>query len=78
MFLGEHQHNLDAKGRVTLPARFRELLGSDAVLSRGKDGCLSLHRRAEWEVIAAGQRELMKRGETERTMARSFFSAATR
>ncbi|MDQ1532738.1 MAG: transcriptional regulator MraZ [Actinomycetota bacterium] len=77
MFLGEHQHNLDAKGRVTLPARFRELLGSDAVLSRGKDGCLSLHRRAEWEVIAAGQRELMRRGATERTMARSFFSAAT-
>ena len=77
MFLGEHQHNLDAKGRVTLPARFRELLGSDAVLSRGKDGCLSLHRRVEWEVIASGQRELMRRGETERTMARSFFSAAT-
>lgn len=77
MFLGEHQHNLDAKGRVTLPVRFRELLGSDAVLSRGKDGCLSLHRRAEWDVIAAGQRELMKRGETERTMARSFFAGAT-
>ena len=77
MFLGEHQHNLDAKGRVTLPVRFRELLGSDAVLSRGKDGCLSLHRREEYEVIAAGQRELMKRGETERTMARSLFAGAT-
>ena len=51
--------------------------GSDAVLSRGKDGCLSLHRREEWDVIAAGQRELMKRGETERTMARSFFAGAT-
>jgi MraZ protein len=77
MFLGEHQHNLDAKGRITLPARFRELLGSDAVLSQGKDGCLSLHRREEWESIAAGHRELMKRGATERTMARSFFAAAT-
>jgi mraZ protein len=77
MFLGEHQHNLDAKGRITLPARFRELLGTDAVLSRGKDGCLSLHRREEWEVIAAGQRELMKRGAQERTMARSFFAGAT-
>jgi MraZ protein len=77
MFLGEHQHNLDPKGRITLPARFRELLGTDAVLCRGKDGCLSLHRREEWEVIAAGQRELMKRGATERTMARSFFAGAT-
>ena len=77
MFLGEHQHNLDAKGRVTLPVRFRELLGSDAVLSGGKDGCLSLHRREEYEVIAAGQRELMKRGVTERTMARAFFARAT-
>ena len=77
MFLGEHQHNLDAKGRITLPARFRELLGTDAVLSKGKDGCLSLHRREEYEVIAAGQRELMKRGETERTMARSLFAGAT-
>ena len=77
MFLGEHQHNLDAKGRITLPARFREALGSDAVLCRGKDGCLALYRGEEWEVIAAGQRDLMKRGATERTMARSFFSAAT-
>jgi MraZ protein len=36
-----------------------------------------LHRREEYEVIAAGQRELMKRGETERTMARSLFAGAT-
>ena len=76
MFLGEHQHNLDVKGRITLPARFRELLGTDAVLSKGKDGCLSLHRREEYLVIAAEQRELMKRGETERTMARSLFAGA--
>jgi MraZ protein len=77
MFLGEHQHNLDAKGRITLPARFREALGTDGFLSRGKDGCLALHRSEEWEVIAAGQRELMKRGAQERTMARSFFAGAT-
>jgi MraZ protein len=77
MFLGEHQHNLDAKGRITLPARFRELLGSGAVLSGGKDGCLSLYPHAEWEVIADRQRELMTRGETERTMARAFFARAS-
>jgi MraZ protein len=77
MFLGEHQHNLDAKGRITLPARFREALGSDAFLSRGKDGCLALRRSEEWEVIAAKQRELMERGAQERTMARSFFAGAT-
>ena len=37
MFLGRYNHSLDAKGRVAIPARFRDLLGSDAVITRGID-----------------------------------------
>ena len=43
MFLGEHQHSLDAKGRVILPARFRDQLEGGAVMARGLDGCLVVY-----------------------------------
>ena len=45
MFLGEFQHSLDAKGRVILPARFREQLEGGAVMARALDGCLAVYPR---------------------------------
>src|SRR4026208_1305688 len=43
MFLGEHQHSLDAKGRVILPARFRDQLEDGAVMAKALDGCLAVY-----------------------------------
>ena len=40
MFLGQFQHNLDDKGRLMIPARFRELLEGDAFITQGFDKCL--------------------------------------
>ena len=45
MFLGEYQHSLDAKGRVILPARFRDQLEGGAVMARALDGCLAVYPR---------------------------------
>ena len=53
MFLGRYQHALDAKGRLAVPARFREALADGLVLTRGIDRCLALYPRAAWQPLAA-------------------------
>jgi MraZ protein len=75
-FLGEYQHALDAKGRVILPAEFREPLSDGAVLTKSLDGCLAVFSREGFEEMAERVRESARRGERERRAARSFFSAA--
>jgi len=52
MFLGEYQHNLDTKGRVAIPAKFRQKLFEGAIITRGLDRCLFIFTRKEWEVLA--------------------------
>jgi MraZ protein len=76
MFLGEHQHSLDAKGRVILPARFRDQLEGGAVMAKALDGCLAVYPVDEFERVAANLREKRARGATERQAARSYFSGA--
>ena len=49
MFLGEHQHTLDGKGRVILPARFRDRLAGGVVLTIGDDRCIDVFPHAEYE-----------------------------
>jgi len=49
MFLGEYQHTLDAKGRVSLPARFRANLTGKLVVSKGLESCLYVHSEAEYQ-----------------------------
>ena len=76
MFLGEYQHSLDAKGRVILPAKFRDQLEGGAVMVRAIDGCLAVYPQAEFDHLAARLREARERGNRERQAARSFFSGA--
>ena len=49
MFMGEYKHNLDAKGRITLPSKFREKFDDTVIVARGFDGCLSVYTPQEWE-----------------------------
>ena len=72
LFLGEYQHSLDAKGRVILPARFRDQLGEHAYVTSEQDGCLALWTPEEFEVKAAEVKERARRGQRE--VARVFFS----
>ncbi|MDP2598819.1 MAG: division/cell wall cluster transcriptional repressor MraZ [Candidatus Liptonbacteria bacterium] len=52
MLLGEYQHNLDIKGRMAIPAKFRDKLNSGAIITRGIDNCLFVFANSEWEVLA--------------------------
>ena len=52
MFIGEYTISMDAKGRIAVPAKFRALLNSAAVVTRGLDQSLFLYPKHEWEIIA--------------------------
>ena len=52
MFIGEYNHNLDIKGRLAIPAKFRNLLKEGAVVTRGLDNCLFLYSKKQWKIIA--------------------------
>lgn len=52
MFIGEHEHKIDEKGRLALPARFRVAFAEGAVVTRGLDGCLFVYTLSEWEILA--------------------------
>jgi MraZ protein len=52
MFLGEYTHSIDAKGRVAVPAKFRDKLTAGAIITRGLDSCLFIFTAAEWETLA--------------------------
>lgn len=75
MFLGEHNHSLDPKGRVILPARFREQLSESYVTSE-IDGCLGLWPPEDFERRAQEMRERARGGPDDRNVARFFFAGA--
>ena len=52
MLLGEYQHSIDEKGRMAVPAKFRKLLSSGVVVTKGLDGCLYLYPMDEWTKLA--------------------------
>jgi len=74
MLLGEHDHTLDDKNRLTLPAKLREQLGDEVVITRGLDGCLSVYSRAAFEVLAERMGSLDPLNRETRTMQRYFFT----
>src|SRR3712207_5079714 len=77
MLLGQYEHTIDDKNRLTLPARFREALAGGVVLTRGMDGCIYAYSRADWQDLVEGRlRELDPLSREGRLMPRFFFSAA--
>lgn len=49
MFIGQYEHNLEQKGRLSIPKKFRVELADGGVLTRGLDGCLFLFPKKRWE-----------------------------
>ncbi|MEK7195253.1 MAG: division/cell wall cluster transcriptional repressor MraZ [Patescibacteria group bacterium] len=52
MLLGEYQHNLDSKGRMAIPSKFKDKLAGGAIITRGIDNCLFVFAVKEWEALA--------------------------
>lgn len=77
MFLGTYEHSLDVKGRVILPAKFRDDLGAGAYLAKSLDGCLSLYTADEFNKVVQEMQETARRGGAQRHAVRSFGANAS-
>lgn len=76
VFLGSHTHNLDTKGRLAIPARFRDELDDGLVLTRGFDKCIALYPLSAWETLANRINELSIADANVRQFRRMVFSEA--
>lgn len=76
MVLGEFQHNLDAKGRLAIPVKFRSKIESGAIVTRGLDKCLFVYDLKEWEVLAAKLMALPLAQTNSRAFVRLMLSGA--
>ncbi len=76
MFLGRHDHNLDGKGRLAVPSRFREELADGIVLTRGIDRCITLYPLTAWDVLASRVRALPIADSDARQFRRFVFAEA--
>ncbi|MBP1763091.1 MAG: cell division protein MraZ [Firmicutes bacterium] len=74
--MGEYQHNVDSKGRIILPAKFRELLGELFVATKGLDRCLFIYPQEEWSVLEEKLKKLPLAKPEARAFVRFFFSGA--
>ena len=77
MFMGEYHHNIDDKGRLIIPAKFRNELGEKFIITRGLEKCLYVYSESEWNTIVAKLKTLPFTKKDVRTFIRSFFSGAT-
>lgn len=76
MFMGEYNHTIDDKGRLTIPAKIREQLGTNFIVTRGLDNCLFIYPKNEWENVISKYRELPNTKDA-RNFMRFFLSGAT-
>ena len=76
MFLGRFEHSVDNKGRVAVPARFRDKLSGELIITRGNDRCLYLFTEEAWEPLAQKLNALPTGDSDARNMRRAIFSAA--
>jgi MraZ protein len=76
MFIGEYSHNLDDKGRLAVPIKFRRDLAKGAVVTRGLDNCLFLYTKSEWEKLAEKLAALPISQANSRAFARLMLAGA--
>ena len=76
MFMSEYNHTLDTKGRLIIPAKFRETLGEEFVISKGMDGCLFVYANDDWNAFEQKLTSLPLINKEARQFARFFLAGA--
>ena len=76
MFIGEYSHNLDDKGRLAIPKKFRIALSKGAVVTKGLDNCLFLYTKTEWQKLAEKLATLPFSQANSRAFARLMLAGA--
>ncbi len=76
MFMGEYHHNIDEKGRIVLPGKFREDR-TKIIVTRGLEKCLYLYTVEEWDKVVSKLNKLPFTKKDARTFMRSFFAGAS-
>lgn len=77
MLLGEYKHNLDTKGRMAIPAKFRDKLTAGAIITRGIDNCLFVFAAPEWDALAKKLIALPLAQANSRAFVRLMLAGAT-
>lgn len=76
MFMGEYNHSIDPKGRIIVPAKFRESLGDEFVVTQGLDGCLFVYPEEEWNEFEEKLKTLPMSNKDARKFVRFFLAGA--
>ena len=74
MFMGEYNHTIDAKGRLIIPSKFREILGDNFVVTKGLDGCLFVYDNTEWTAFEEKLKALPLTNKESRKFVRFFLA----
>ena len=77
MLIGEYSHSLDVKGRLIMPAKLREDMGENFIITTGLDGCLFGFSMSEWEKFEDKLKTLPITNKNARNFVRFFLSGAT-
>lgn len=76
MFMGEYNHTIDVKGRLIIPAKFRETLGDKFIVTKGLDGCLFVYPKSEWSSFEEKLKVLPLTNKDARQFTRFFLAGA--
>ena len=77
MFMGEFHHNIDEKGRLIIPSKFRNELGNKFIITRGIEKCIFVYSLEEWNNMVNELKELPFTRKNARTFMRMLMSGAT-
>lgn len=77
MFMNQYNHTVDAKGRLIIPSKFRDVLGDEFVVTKGLDGCLFVYANEDWNSFAEKLTALPIIDDDVRDFARFFLAGAT-
>lgn len=76
MFLGKYSYNIDAKGRITIPSRFKEELGEKFVIIKWLDGCLAIYTAEQFALLYQQLQSLPNTMKESRMYVRTMMSSA--